>query len=90
MPAFENYTRLPDQRPLTLPIAKRGAFFDPHFRALGGVAESRKDGGVAVELHRIIAPVSGGDHAAVEVENAGEFGAVETDLQGGAVRKGED
>src|SRR3546814_3275311 len=36
--------------------------------------------GVAVEVHRIIAPMPGRDHAAVKVEDAHEFGTLETGL----------
>src|SRR3546814_48406 len=39
-----------------------------------------ENGGVTVEVHRIIAPMPGRDHAAVKVEDAHEFGTLETGL----------
>ncbi|KIU01736.1 hypothetical protein QU38_00085, partial [Staphylococcus aureus] len=35
-----------------------------------------------IERHRIVAPMAGGDHAAVEIEDAREFRALEADLAG--------
>src|SRR5690606_34356740 len=56
--------------------------------------ERREGGVVAGEVHRVVAPFAGGDHAAVEVEDAGELGALEADLAGlrgqGGAGKGND
>jgi hypothetical protein len=49
--------------------------------ALGGTTEGREDRSVAVEIHRIIAPMPRRDHAAVEVKDALELEPVEADLR---------
>src|SRR4051794_24539231 len=57
---------------------KLGAFVYPDLRTVGGAAEGGEAGDVNVEMHRIIAPVAGGDHAAVEVEDALQLAPVES------------
>src|SRR6478609_1218378 len=57
---------------------KLGAFLYPDFRTVGGAAEGGEAGDVDVEMHRIVAPMPGGDHAAVKVEDATQLAAVES------------
>src|SRR4051812_34828103 len=63
------------ERPLLQP--ERGVFLDADFGPFGMAPEGSEHGDVGVDPKRIIAPVAGGDHAAVEVEDAGQFVAVE-------------
>jgi hypothetical protein len=51
------------ERPLLQP--KLGAFLDPDLRPLRMAAEGGEDRHVRIDPQRIIAPVSGGDHAPV-------------------------
>ena len=83
---------LADQRPHALLAAQRGALLDPVFGPLGGAAEGPEGGVVAAELDRIIAPLAGGDHAAVEVDDALQLGPAEADLRRrrSGLRKRED
>jgi hypothetical protein len=62
------------ERPLLHP--KRGAFLDPHFRALTMAPEGGEDGDVGIDPQRIVAPVPRRDHPPVEVEDTTEFHAV--------------
>src|SRR3546814_6645935 len=78
--AFQDRPGFGDERPHALTAPQGGAFFDAIFGAFGGAAKGREDRGVAVEVHRIIAPMPGRDHAAVKVEDAPEFGALEAGL----------
>ena len=57
-----------------------GPFLDPIFGPLGGAAEGPEAGRVGPELDRIILPQAGGDHAAVEVDDAVQLGPLETHL----------
>jgi hypothetical protein len=58
-----------DERPLLQ--SKRGAFLDADLGPFGMAAEGREYRDIGSDSERIIAPMSGGDHAPVEVENAG-------------------
>src|SRR3546814_886390 len=78
--AFQDRPGFGDERPHALSAPQGGAFFDAIFGAFGGAAKGRENGGVTVEVHRIIAPMPGRDHAAVKVEDAHEFGTLETGL----------
>ena len=71
---------LADQRPHALAAAQRGALFDPRLRLFGGAAEGGEGGGVAGEVHRVVAPFPGRDHPAIEVEDTHQFRPLETDL----------
>ena len=68
---------LADQRERPLLQPKRGAFLDAHLGPLRMAAEGREDGHVGIDPKRIIAPMTGRDHAPVKVEDAGQFLAVE-------------
>jgi hypothetical protein len=57
-------------------------------RDFGGAAEHRKHGAVLQEVDGIVAPFAVGDHAAVEIENAIEFEAVERDTVRRGIRSG--
>ena len=65
------------QRERPLLRVKLGAFLNPDFRPIGSAPESGEAGDVDIEMHRIIAPVAGGDHAAIEVEDALQLAAIE-------------
>ena len=78
MAPLEDHSVLADycERPLLRP--KRGAFLDTDLRALRMAAESSEDGHVGIDSKRIISPVTGGHHAAVEVEDPNNLPAIET------------
>ena len=57
-------------------------FLDAVERDFGGAAEDRKHRAVFQEIDRVIAPLAGCDHAAIEAENAVEFAPGEGDLAG--------
>src|SRR5215207_10054582 len=63
-------------------------FLDAIERDFGSAAENRKHRAVLQEVDGVIAPFAVGDHAAVEIENAVEFEAVERDTIGRSVRSG--
>ena len=56
------------ERPLLQP--KRGAFFYTDFRSLGRTPESSEDRYVDAHMDRVIAPVPGGHHPSVKVEDS--------------------
>src|SRR5690606_18097572 len=85
--AFEDLAVLAVERPHALTLTQRGALLDAHLRDLGGAAEGGEGGVVLAEVHRIVAPLARGDHAAVEIEDAHELGAVEADLAGSRRRR---
>ena len=64
------------ERPLLEP--KRGPLLDPNFGPLGMAAKGRENGDVGIDPQRIIAPVSGSDHSAVEVEDPRKLPPVES------------
>ena len=64
------------ERPLLQP--KLGAFFYPDFGPLGMAAEGSEYRHVGIDAKRIVAPVPGGDHAAVKVEDPLELLAIES------------
>ena len=61
------------QRERSLLQPKRGAFLDPHLRMLGRSAIGGEHRNVGVDPERIIAPMAGDHHAAVEVEDSGKL-----------------
>ena len=65
-------------------VAQSGPFLDPVFGALGGAAEGAEAGRAGREGDRIILPQAGGDHPAVEIDDALELGALEPDLNSGS------
>ena len=64
------------ERPLLQP--KLGAFFDADFGPLGMAAIGREDGDFGIDAQRIVAPMTGRDHAPVEIEDPGKLHAVES------------
>ncbi len=78
MAPLEHDAVLADQgkRPLLRP--KRGAFLYPDFRMLGMAAVSGEDRDVGIDAQRVIAPMSGSDHPAVEIEDPRQLPAIET------------
>src|SRR5437763_4842753 len=63
------------KRPLLQP--KLGAFFYAHFGPLGMTAEGGEDRHVGVDAKRIVAPMTGGDHPPVKVEDLHQLLALE-------------
>src|SRR5215213_11901279 len=78
MAPLEHRAMLGHQRERPLLRMKLGAFVYPDLRPVGGPAESREAGHVDAEVHCIIAPMAGGDHASVEVEDAPQLQPVES------------
>ena len=74
---LEHQPMLADQRERPLLQPKRGAFLDADLGPLAMAAEGREDRHVGIDPKRVIAPVPGGDHPPVKVEDAGQFPAVE-------------
>ena len=83
MAALQHLAGLADQRPHALAALQRRALLDPIFGPLGGAAEGPEGGRAGIEVDRIILPQAGGDHAAVEIDDALQLGALETDLRFG-------
>ena len=81
MAPLEHHAMLRNQRIRPLLQMKLGAFFDPHFGPLGGPAEGGEHRDIGIEPHAVIAPMAGGDHPPIEVENALQLGAVECSNQ---------
>jgi hypothetical protein len=90
MAALQHLAVLAEQGPHALSAAQRGALFDARLRTLGGAAEGGEGGEIAGEVDRVVAPFAGRDHAAVEVQDARQLGAVEGNLGRGAARKCDD
>ena len=78
MAPLQQNAMLTDQRERPLLQTKRGAFLDADFGALGVAAIGGEDSDIGVDPQRIIAPVSGGDHPAVEVEDPRQLPAIES------------
>src|SRR3954470_7330497 len=57
-----------------------GILLDAVDRHLRGAPEYRKDRAVLEKIDRVVAPFAGGDHAAIEIEDAVEFFATEGHL----------
>src|SRR4029453_7757786 len=55
---------------------KLGAFFDTDFRLLRRPAESREDRHVGIEPDAIVAPVTGGDHPPIEIQDPLELRSI--------------
>ena len=68
---------LPNQRKRSLLRPQRGAFFNPYLGPFGVPAEGCEYGHVWVDTKRIVAPVAGGDHPPVKVEDTGQLVPVE-------------
>src|SRR3546814_3169887 len=66
--SFQNLPGFGDKLPHALPAPQGVAFFDAIFGTLGGAAKGRKNGSVAVEIHRIVAPMPRRDNPAAKVE----------------------
>ncbi len=76
------YPALADHRPGALAGGPGPALLDPSRaapRTPGGRPRRVQASGEAVDA--VVAPFAGGDHAAVEGEDAGEFSALEEDLE---------
>ena len=56
---------------------KLGAFFDSDIRPLCGSSEGGEDRHIGVEPNSIVAPVAGGDHPPVKVEDALQLGTID-------------
>src|SRR3546814_3590684 len=52
------------------------------FGSLGGAPERPESGVIGAEVDRVVFPQPGGDHAAVEIDDAAEFNSFKTDLGG--------
>src|SRR5580698_7364178 len=81
--ALEDVAARFDHGILTLAVAQARALLDSEQRHLARAAEDREHRHIAQEIDRVVAPFPGTDHAAVEVEDAIELGAVESHLRRG-------
>lgn len=80
MPALQNSASFADQRPHPLLAPQSRSLFYAIFRTFRGTAKDAKDCGIAAEVDGIIAPFTGGDHPAIEIEYLGQFSLVKADL----------
>jgi hypothetical protein len=64
---------LAKQRPHALPIAQGRAFFNPRIGPFSRPTKTGKGRRIAGEIHRIIAPLTSSDHAAIKIEDATQF-----------------
>ena len=91
MPALEHLPMFAEQGPHPLPAPQRWPLLDPCLGPFGGAPEGGKYRRFAGKIHRVIAPLSGGHHATVQVENALQFSPLETNLKAlPARREGHD
>ena len=67
---LENRTMFRNQGERPLLQLEAGAFLDPDLGPLCGAAESGEHRHIGIEPHTVIAPMTGGDHPAVEIENS--------------------
>src|SRR5688572_23450999 len=82
MPALDDQPRRRDHAIGALLAREPRIFFDAVERHFGGAAENGKHRAVFQKINRIIAPLAGCDHAAIEAENTVEFAPAEGDLPG--------
>ena len=68
--SLENGSMFGNESERPLLHLEQGALLNADFGALGGPAKCGKDRDVRIEPHPVIAPVPGGDHPAVKVEDA--------------------
>src|SRR5690606_6813128 len=71
-----------EQRPHPLPLPHRGTFLEPQLRHLRRSPKGCKTGAIPIEVHRIITPFAGSDHASVKIENSLKLEAFEAHLVG--------
>ena len=71
--ALEHLAMFAEQRPHTLFVAQGRAFLDPRLRTFGGAPKSSEHSEIPGKIHRIVTPLTGSDHAPVEIENTGEL-----------------
>src|SRR5690606_1868884 len=81
VPPLQDRPAFGDQGPHALAASQGGALFDPILGALRGAAKGGENRHVPLEIHRIVAPLSRRDHAAIKVENTREFVPVEARLK---------
>ena len=77
MAPLQHRAMLGNERERPLLHLQHGAFLYPHLGPLGGSAEGREHGHIGIEPHAVIAPVAGGDHPSVKVEDALQLGPIE-------------
>src|SRR5712691_2485465 len=70
-----------------LPARELGMFFDAVDGNFGGAAEHREHRAVLQEIDRVIAPLAGGNHAAIKVQDTIELAAVEGHAACGGERR---
>ena len=78
MAPLQHHAMLTDQGKRPLLRTKRGAFFYADLRPLRMTTICGENSDVGIDAQRIVAPVPGGDHAAVEVEDPRQLPAIET------------
>jgi len=81
VPPLKHLPSFSKQRPHTLPVTERWTLFDTCLRTFGRAPKSAETGGVFAEIHRIIPPNTGSDHAAIDIKDTLQFEPVETDLK---------
>jgi hypothetical protein len=81
MPPPQSDAMFTEQDPLALLQAKGGALLDAEFGTLCGPAKGAKPRGVPPQFNGIVAPMTGGDHASVQIENMGQFSPIKRDLR---------
>src|SRR5665213_1650600 len=79
--ALENHPARRDHAILALAGPQPGAFLDTEQGIFGGAAKDREHRPLVQEIQRIVAPFAGSDHAAIDGQDAIEFGTVESNLR---------
>ena len=70
-PAFDDEASACNHAELALLISKRWRLLYSVERLFAGPAEDREDGSVGFEIQRIVFPMSGADHLAIDIEDSG-------------------
>src|SRR5947209_2821314 len=77
MATLQHGAVLADECKSALLGAKLRALLDADLRPLGRPAEGGEACNVTIERHGVVAPVTGGDHSAVKVENPLQLASIE-------------
>src|SRR5690349_4495681 len=69
MASFQHRAMFRHERPRALLQPKRRAFLDPYLGPFGAAPEGGEGCDIRSKIHAVIAPMTGGDHPSVKIEN---------------------